>query len=108
MPYVPTMDFSWISDAVPFGPGTVLVGGSAAAADDLLAGVLVSGDGVALRWAPWPPAISDAATAAAVAWNGRLYVVGTGGTWFQEPVLPQIWIAEPGPPIPNERGPQRS
>ena len=28
VPFVPTMDFSWVSDAVPFGPGSVrLVGG---------------------------------------------------------------------------------
>ena len=95
--HVPNMDYSWVSDAVPFGPGTVLVGGSAAAADDLEAGVLVSGDGVALRWAPWPPSGWDANMAAAVAWNGRLYVVGTGGTWFADPVLPQVWVAELGP-----------
>jgi hypothetical protein len=95
--HVPNMDFSWVSDAVPFGPGTVLIGGSAAAADDLQAGVLASGDGVTLRWAPWPPAVGDAAMAGAVAWNGRLYVVGTGGTWFADPVLPQVWVAELGP-----------
>lgn len=97
VPPVPHWDYSWVSDAVPFGPGIVLVGGSAAAADSLVADVLVSGDGVALRRAPSPPVGSDADMRAAVAWSGRLYVVGTGGAFFDDPAIPQVWIAELGP-----------
>ncbi len=92
--HTPDYSHSWVSAAVPFGPGTVLVGGSAAAADSLRSDVLVSGDGMTLRRAPWAPQMAEPTMAAAVAWNGRLYVVGAGGAFFVDPAVPILWTAE--------------
>jgi hypothetical protein len=97
VPHATGWDSSWVSDAVPYGPGTVLVGGSAAAADWLGVDVLVSGDGLVLRRAPWPPSNNDSTMAAAATWNGRLYVVGTGNAYFMDPAIPLLWTAELGP-----------
>jgi len=96
--HLPGLERSWVSDTVPFGPGFVLVGGSSAAADSLAHDVLVSGDGVTLRRAPWAPSTwGESTMAAATTLNGRLYVVGTGGAFWLEPATPLLWTAELGP-----------
>jgi hypothetical protein len=99
MPSRPGWDRTVVSQVVPFGPGYVAIGGSIASADSYRAEVLVSGDGLTWRWAPWPIGWGDTTLHAAVVWQDRLVVLG------EEPVLMMegenralVWRAELAPP----------
>lgn len=94
MPSRPGWDRTVVSQVVPFGPGYVAIGGSIASADSFRAEVLVSGDGLPWRWAPWPIGWSNTILHAAVVWQGRLVVLGEDNPMFTGENRALVWRAE--------------